>query len=178
MSTISSVSAGSQMQRPDFAQMQQNLFNKADTDGDGAISQDELQSLMDKNPRLAKALTSYAAPSDGSTATAADVLKKLDTDGDGKVSATELKTAMSAIHETRKGGHAHGHRPPAPPADGTDSDSTTGVTSTTSPSSTTDIQTLVKSLLEELRKQAGYTQDGTTSTPPSETSAVTLKTSA
>ena len=154
MSTISSVSSGV-TQPPDFSQMEQALFNKADADGDGSINQDELQGLMTNNPRLAKAFSSLAANSNGSTATAADVLKKLDTDGDGKVSATEFTAGLQQARATIKShGHGHHHAAPPPPDD---NNSTDGTSST---SDATDLKTLLEQLLSKIQKD-GSTTNGT-----------------
>ena len=118
MSSINSTATGTTY-APDFAALQKNLFNKADTDGDGYLTTDELQSLLDRKPRLAQALSGLAtSSSDGSTPSASDVMKALDSDGDGKVSAAELASGMA---KARKAG---GGMPPPPPPD--DSSSTDG----------------------------------------------------
>ncbi len=110
MSSINSTSSSTSYV-PDFSALQNKLFSTADTDGDGALSQDELQSLLDAKPRLANALSSLATSSSGSTPTASDVMKALDTDGDGKVSATELSSALAKARSAAGGAeHPHHHK--------------------------------------------------------------------
>lgn len=118
MSSITSLSSNSSAQT-DRAQFLHNLFQKADADGDGSIGEDELQGMLDKSPRLAKALGGLVKSSDGSsssaTPSAADILKAIDTDGDGKVGEAELTTAMK---DARKARHAGGAGGPPPPKQG------------------------------------------------------------
>jgi len=122
MSSINSTATGTTY-APDFTALQKNVFNKADTDGDGYLTTDELQSLLDSKPRLAQALSGLAtsSSSDGSAPSASDVMKALDSDGDGKVSAAELASGMAKARKTGGG------MPPPPPPD--DSGSTDGTAS-------------------------------------------------
>jgi hypothetical protein len=92
MSSISSLSssgggyssyAATRTQRPDPAQMSQDLFKKIDSDGSGGISADELQTALD------------ALSSSGSTS-AKDVLAKIDANGDGSVGADEFSQALQS----------------------------------------------------------------------------------
>lgn len=107
MSSINSTASSTTSVR-DFSALQQNAFSKADTDGDGYLSTDELQSLLDSKPRFAQALASLVQNGNGSTPTASDVMKSLDTDGDGKVSAAELSSGLAQVRQAA-GGHHHHH---------------------------------------------------------------------
>ncbi|WP_028311070.1 EF-hand domain-containing protein [Derxia gummosa] len=95
MSTIGSI-GGSTMQgwgrtggaeRGGGARMQQEMFNKLDGDGDGAISKTEMQSALDS-------LTSAS----GSTSSTSvdDIFKRADSDGDGSLSSDELSSDMDS----------------------------------------------------------------------------------
>jgi hypothetical protein len=57
------------------------VFSRNDSDGDGTLNADELQTLLDE----------VAAKMGGDGPTAADLLKKLDGDGDGSVSGAEFE---------------------------------------------------------------------------------------
>jgi len=67
------------------------LFNQLDANGDGQISQAELQQALGSD----------------NTASADALFAKLDADGNGGVSQDELKSALRAAHH-----HRHHHRPP------------------------------------------------------------------
>jgi hypothetical protein len=68
------------------------LFNKIDTDGDGKISQSELENAFTQA---------------GGTAAQADQLfAKLDKDGDGSVSKADFVSGLRALHH----GHGHHHK--------------------------------------------------------------------
>ena len=95
MSTIGSI-GGSAMQgwgrtggaeRGGGARMRQEMFNKLDGDGDGAISKTEMQSALDS-------LTSAS----GSTSSTSvdDIFKRADSDGDGSLSSDELSSDMDS----------------------------------------------------------------------------------
>jgi Ca2+-binding EF-hand superfamily protein len=112
MSSISSISSGGSYQ-PDFTKLSQRIFQQADCDSDGKISQDELLNLMKANPKLASDLTQYYNASASGATTASDnvtaIFQSLDTDGDGAISLSELGTAVT----NTKGGQVGG--PPSPP---------------------------------------------------------------
>lgn len=119
MSSVSGLSASS-TQLADPTRFEQKLFAQADTDGDGAISQNELQAMLEKHPRLARHLSALTdSSSTDASSTAAAVFSKLDTDGDGKVSAAEFQTGLK---DARAAGRtqASGDLPPPPPASGGD----------------------------------------------------------
>ncbi len=128
MSTISSLGSNS-LQPPDYAQFQQNLFNKADADGDGVVSQNDLQNLLQTSPRLAKGLASLVTTADGSAPTAQDIFKKLDADGNGSISLAEFKSAMTQVHAKMRAANA--------------TDSTTGTPSTPNSADLEAIQALL-----------------------------------
>jgi Ca2+-binding EF-hand superfamily protein len=122
MSTISSVSsyassitsASTQRKnRPDPAQMAENLFSKLDTKSQGYLEKSDLQSAFDK------------LSGTGSSASVDDVFKQLDGNGDGKVTKDEMSTSLqkladeldSQFNQARMNG---GMPPPPPPPQGSD----------------------------------------------------------
>ena len=84
-----------------FANLAAKLIDRADTDGDGALSVDEIKAS------LASRSSASASSTDDLTAAVA----KLDTDADGKLSASELGAGLAA----RRHHHAQGagHAPPS-----------------------------------------------------------------
>lgn len=92
-----------------------DLFSKLDTDGSGAVSQDELQALLDK-----------VASDHGTNSTLAtssgDMFAKLDTDGNGSLSQTEFKAGGPQKGQAPQG--AGGMPPPPPPGGAMGSKST------------------------------------------------------
>ena len=134
--------------------MQQALFNKADADGDGAIDQSELQTLMTKNPRMAKALSSLAKNADGSDPSAADILKKLDADGDGKINAAELSAGLKQARSNIK---AQGSERRPEDHDGDQDDSSKSAAPT---DSDPELKTLLEQFLARLKKINGSSSDG------------------
>jgi Ca2+-binding EF-hand superfamily protein len=125
MSSISSLSGMSgtmnmqgthHRQRPNPAEMAENLFFKLDTSGQGYISKTDLQAALD-------------SVKSGSTSNSADDLfSKLDTDSDGKVTKQEFSDVLTSMAQqmdqqfanmrmsgTMGGGHGGGMPPPPPP---------------------------------------------------------------
>lgn len=82
---VSSVSISSYMQ-----QIQQSLFKKADSDGDGSLSLDEFSAA---GPAKDAGSANAAAKADK----AAKLFKALDTDGDGQVSQSEMEALTSKL---------------------------------------------------------------------------------
>ena len=81
---VSSVSASYYMQ-----QMQQTMFQKADSNNDGSLSLDEFSAAgPEKNSGSSSA---------ANTARAEKLFKSIDTDGDGSVSENEMSTFMSKL---------------------------------------------------------------------------------
>ena len=80
-----------------------DLFGKVDSDGDGSVSQDELQSLLEK----------MSGGTASKTGTSSDELfAKLDTDGDGQLSQAEFDAGRASDQAS---GAAGGGMPPPPP---------------------------------------------------------------
>lgn len=78
-----------------------DLFSKLDTDGNGEVSSDELQVMLDK----------MAQDHGGTARSASDEISRMDTDGNGTLSASELQAGRQ-----RAGGPGlHGGPPPGPP---------------------------------------------------------------
>jgi Ca2+-binding EF-hand superfamily protein len=73
------------------------LMQLADSDGDGALSLDEIKATL----------------GDQASDKLSEAMAKLDTDQDGKLSTDELTAAFQAKHA----GHAHGHRGARPSTD-------------------------------------------------------------
>lgn len=163
MSTTSSLNSSNSL-RPDFAQMQQARFNQADTDGDGALGQDELQAMMAKNPRLAKALASLAPTADGSAPTLSDIMKKLDANGDGTLSSAEL---TAGLKQARANMRAQGHHEGSARVGANDGDQDDTSGSPSAASSDTDLKTLLEQFLAKLQSDNGLA--GSSSTDASST---------
>lgn len=69
------------------SRMQQRMFAKVDSNGDGSVDKTELQTMLSK-----------IAEKDGSTAlNADDVFSKMDSDGSGSLSASELDAGMKSL---------------------------------------------------------------------------------
>lgn len=128
--SISGISSGGS-NRPDFSQIQQSIFDQADSNGDGSIDSSEFDSMIQNSPRLDKALSSIVTNPDGSKATPDQIFKAVDTDGDGKISVDELKGAMKTAHS-----HMHGHHGGPPPVSDDSSSGDSSDTSTSGISST------------------------------------------
>lgn len=69
---------------PDPSKMAAELFKKADADGDGKISKDEL---------------TQALPKDGKGPSVDDIFKSADSDEDGTISSTELEDSFKKMAE-------------------------------------------------------------------------------
>jgi Ca2+-binding EF-hand superfamily protein len=123
ISPISSQDYYNQTQQTDPAamlqQMVNKMFSKADSTGDGTISQDEFSQYLSANPRAERMLsrlatttgTSSTSATDSSTSTgvaapttADDIFKAVDTNNDGSISKDELAAAMQ---KARPHGHHH-----------------------------------------------------------------------
>lgn len=89
MSSISSVSYNNalDLQRPDSAAMRKKMFQDADTDGSGSISQDELTAILDKAPK---------GPEGAEETDSTALFAEIDTDGNGEISETENDTYLEA----------------------------------------------------------------------------------
>lgn len=87
-----------------FQAMQKNRFNKADADGDGKITKDELSKVI---------------PKDGKGPSVDEVFTKVDTNQDGAIDATEDAAALQQMEKSHGAGgpHGPGGRPPGPPPD-------------------------------------------------------------
>jgi hypothetical protein len=78
-----------------FANIAAKLISQADTDGDGALSLDEIQATL-------------GADEGGAADSLTAAIKTLDTDGDGKLGAAELSAALDAFRTANQRGHAAG----------------------------------------------------------------------
>ena len=92
-------------------ELMQGLFKKMDSDGNGAISKDELQKAVDgRKPAAGK-----DAPADAPSVD--DLFKSADANGDGGISQDELLTQMSMMGPPKgKGGPPPAGRGGPPPA--------------------------------------------------------------
>ena len=79
-------------QRPDAAQMAEDLFSKLDTTGKGYIEQSDLSSALSN-------LSSLSGAS-GSTDSASEIFSQLDSDSDGKVTKDELSASLQKLSES------------------------------------------------------------------------------
>jgi Ca2+-binding EF-hand superfamily protein len=72
------------------------LIKQVDTDGDGALSADELKAALNQ-------------PSADQSAALQSMMSKLDANGDGKLDASELATGLQQLHQAHGRGHHHHH---------------------------------------------------------------------
>ena len=159
------------MQRPDPSAMREKMFQKADADGDGSVSKDELKTMMADMPAPPQGMGGTQAPS------ADKLFGQIDTDSDGQISKTEfdafgasmgkkiqaqigssgvgsfsgstdvLKSLLDALQQDDK--------------DDTKSKIKSAHASATD-SNSTDITKLIASLIEQMRNnQSQYTANGT-----------------
>jgi len=97
------------------AAMQQRMFAKVDSNGDGQVDGAELQKLLEK-------MSQRTGQDMGK---AADVMKSMDSNGDGSLSADELQQGMKSLMSTvdlAKGRDGAMGPPPGPPPDDGDGD--------------------------------------------------------
>ncbi len=123
------------MQPPDPAEM----FKKADTNGDGAISKTEFKNV---------------GPGDASDDQVDEMFSSIDTDGNGSISEAENAAAMNAMGP-----------PPPPPSNGSSigASSTSSAASSTAAVSTTGIkQNSIAQLLDALKNSGSDEDDSST----------------
>ena len=107
------------------SQPSNDLFGKVDSDGDGGVSQDELQGLLEKMSGGTASKTGVSSD---------EVFSQLDTDSDGSLTQAEFEAASSSAgQEQVAGGPPPGGMPPPPggrppPAGGASSTNTTSST--------------------------------------------------
>lgn len=77
----------------------EDLFSALDTNGDGVISQDELEAMFDKKASMT-----------GSSPDSAKIISSYDQDGDGALNKDEMDTMMSEMRDKMG--------PPPPPTEG------------------------------------------------------------
>lgn len=161
-------------QRPDFAQMREQLFKKTDADSSGSITQEEFTTALSSRP-------SRPGGSSESEPSAEEVFAAMDTDSSGEVTETEHTAYLESVEAARaESGEAMGGPggPPPPPDGGGDfagsTDSLKSLLESLSSDSedgtitlSEDQQELVQSLLEKLQEKTGYTATGSTSTTTS-----------
>ena len=96
-SSGSSTAAGSSA---DLSQIEQNLFAKIDTNGDGTIDKTELSnffnSLSAQGSSTAGA-TAAAVPATGAAVNTSSLFSSLDTSGDGSISAQEFSANVGSL---------------------------------------------------------------------------------
>lgn len=97
--SISSISSSS-YQLPDITEMAKNRFKSTDTDGDGAVSKDELTTALEEGAEN--------APQGVQAPDVDEMFENMDVDGDGSISEEEMTTNMEE----------NGPKGP-PPGDGT-----------------------------------------------------------
>lgn len=123
----SQISGTQRRQRPDPAQMAEDLFTNLDTSGKGYIQQSDLESA------LSGLTSSSSSQSSGDSASASEIFSQLDGDGDGKVTKDELSASIKSLADELdkqfNQSRMEGAPPPPPPA-GTQGtrDSDTGFT--------------------------------------------------
>jgi len=75
---------------PDLQQLQNQFFDKLDADGDGALSRDEMRSVIEK--------TNMQAANQGAGESGDDFFNTLDRDGDGSISRKEAEAFFAAAN--------------------------------------------------------------------------------
>ncbi len=113
------------MQRPDPAQMAENLFTQLDTSGQGYLQKADLQSALDK--------LSSSASSTSDSSNVDELFASLDADSDGKVTKNEFTDGLKKLQDSLEqqfqdgrmqmamqagGMNGMGDMPPPPPAQG------------------------------------------------------------
>ena len=113
------------MQRPDPAQMAENLFTQLDTSGQGYLQKADLQSALDK--------LSSSASSTSDSSNVDELFASLDADSDGKVTKNEFTDGLKKLQDSLEqqfqdgrmqmamqadGMNGMGGMPPPPPAQG------------------------------------------------------------
>lgn len=93
-----------QQEDPTSSDIASKLISDADTDGDGALSLDEIKKALTGDESAQTSSTPTASSTDDSLSKA---LSKLDTNGDGKLSSSELASALDSFKATHKHGHHH-----------------------------------------------------------------------
>ncbi|TBW40874.1 hypothetical protein EYW49_01605 [Siculibacillus lacustris] len=96
------------------------LMAALDTNGDGSVSQSELEAALNGSTSSTSSSTTTSSTSSSSTSSASDLFSAMDTDGDGSVSQTELASYMKA----------NAPPPPPPPSDQAATTDTTATTAT------------------------------------------------
>ena len=80
------------MQRPDPAQMAENLFTQLDTSGQGYLQKADLQSALDK--------LSSSASSTSDSSNVDELFASLDADSDGKVTKNEFTDGLKKLQDS------------------------------------------------------------------------------
>lgn len=91
---IAGIGNGGGFSGVDFNKLRENRFKKADADGDGKITKEELSAVLPKN---------------GKGPSVDEIFSRVDTNNDGAIDATEDKAAFAAMRH-----HHHGHGAPDP----------------------------------------------------------------
>lgn len=172
-------SRGSVGAPPDPAALASNLLSNLDGDGNGSLSQSELQSAIDG-----------MSSSDSGTRTSADGLfSAMDSDGDGSVTETEIQTTLQTLAESQNfaqgmggpggpgGPGAMGGMPPPPPPSSSDSDSDTSSSAISAADTNGDGTVSVDELVAYYQSQsASDSGDESASTSTDTTSSTTSTT--
>lgn len=102
--------------QPDPTKMQERLFSKADTDGNGSIDKTELAALME---------STSGSNGSSSSVSADELFSQMDGDGDGQITQQEATDAASKLLEDLQSqfmqsgmGAMAGMPPPPPPPEG------------------------------------------------------------
>ena len=119
----------SAQEAPKASDLVNKLITRLDTDGDGQVSLDEIQSALSKPEKAST--TGTAQQPDRSAAFA-----QIDTSGDGQLSADELLAALNAMHK-----HHHRHGAQSATAANANASSTTLETAETAATATAAVTT-------------------------------------
>ncbi len=100
-------------------QMRQKMFQETDSDGDGSISQSELETQFAKQAEGAKGPRGVGGSQGGQPPSAEQFMQDFDSDGDGSISQTEFDSAFAKLDEQMQSEltamQGQGAPPPPPP---------------------------------------------------------------
>lgn len=118
---VSSISGNSSSSMAEMLkQMRQKMFAAADADGDGKVTQEELEAAKKKaDAERSSSASAAVGAATGGGPSAADLFKQFDTDGDGSLSESEFDSGFQKLdeqmHSQMIGMQGDGQRPPPPP---------------------------------------------------------------
>jgi len=90
--------------RENFKRMNEQILNRFDEDGDGALTGAELDKAKEAREQLKQRRRDGGGPAGGPPAGMQEIVKKFDEDGDGRLSDEERQKARAEMMKQRQGG--------------------------------------------------------------------------